>query len=148
MENKSRWHSQVRWAECDAAGIIYHARVFDWFSEARIQWLRDHDMDYYDVWRPHGLEMLVKVADAHFHHSLRPGDVIDLDVELAWITPTRASFCYRVLAPHNPTLAAIEGHTEHSFVVDGRAKRLDRVFPELFREFQRCVGESIDKGMF
>ncbi|MCY0878049.1 MAG: thioesterase family protein [Firmicutes bacterium] len=137
MGRSSRWHGWVRWAECDAAGIIYHARVFDWFSEGRIQWLREHDLDYYEVLRGQGLEMLVKTAEASFHHSLRPGDVIELDIALEWVTPTRAAFRYQVFHPENPDLVAIEGRTEHSFVVDGRARRLDRRFPEIFEQFCR-----------
>jgi len=137
MTNRSEWHSRVRWAECDAAGIIYHARVFDWFSEGRIVWLKEHGLDYYDVLRPFGIELLVKSANASFHHTLKPGDPVHLEIQLELITPTRASFRYRVAAQQDVKVTALEGMTEHAFVVDGRARRLDRVALEVFQQFER-----------
>ena len=140
FHRQSEWHSWVRWAECDPAGIIYHARVFDWFSEGRIIWLRDHGLDYYEVLRPSGIELLVKSAHASFHHALRPGDPITLDIQLKSVTPTRASFHYRVLAPpHDGVVPAMEGMTDHAFVVAGRARRLDRVAMDIFQQFDRNV---------
>lgn len=137
MAAPSAWHSAVRWAECDAAGIIYHARVFDWFSEGRIAWLREHDLDYYHILRAHGIELLVKSANASFHHTLRPGDPVDLEIVLDVVTPTRASFRYRVSAPDNPSVVALEGMTEHAFVIDGRARRLDRAAPHIYAQFEQ-----------
>ncbi len=135
----SEWRSVVRWAECDAAGIIYHARVFDWFSEGRITWMKEHNLDYYEVLRPEGIELLVKSANAAFHHTLRPGDPVHLTIALDTITPTRAVFRYRVAAPASVDVAAIEGITEHAFVVGGRARRLDRLAPDILRRWQRSL---------
>lgn len=137
MVVRSEWHSRVRWAECDAAGIIYHARVFDWFSEGRIVWLTDHALDYYQVLRPHGIELLVKSASASFHHTLHPGDPVRLMVEPESVTPTRVSFRYRVDAPGRVDVVAIEGLTEHAFVVEGHARRLDRLAPDIYAQFER-----------
>lgn len=137
MAVATEWNSQVRWAECDAAGIIYHARVFDWFSEGRIAWLNEHGLGYYDVLRAHGIELLVKTATATFHHTLHPGDPVRLTISLETLTPTRVSFHYRVAAPANPDITALEGITEHAFVVDNRARRLNRMFPDLFAQFER-----------
>jgi acyl-CoA thioester hydrolase len=137
MATPSEWRSSVRWAECDAAGIIYHARVFDWFSEGRIAWLRDNQLDYYDVLRARGIELLVKTANASFHHTLRPGDPVQLRIALDSLSATRATFRYRVAAPDNPQVTALEGFTEHAFVVDGRARRLNRAFPDIYEQFER-----------
>lgn len=138
----SRWVSRVRWAECDAAGIIYHARVFDWFSEGRLSWLQDHNLNYYDVLRPDGIELLVKTSTASFHHALRPGDPIVLTITLQAITPTRATFQYRIGAPANPAVEALTGVTEHAFVVNGRATRIDRFRPAVYKLF--CDGRDTE----
>ncbi len=137
MSSESEWNSWVRWAECDAAGIIYHARVFDWFSEGRIAWLNDHQLSYYELLRPHGVELLVKSATAAFHHALRHGDPVRLRISMETLTPTRVSFRYWMAAPANPDVTALEGLTEHAFVVDNRARRLDRMFPDIFAQFER-----------
>ncbi len=139
MASVSEWNSRVRWAECDAAGIIYHARVFDWFSEGRIVWLKEHQLDYYDHLRPLRIELLVKSATASFHHSLRPGDPIRLTVTADQLSPTRITFHYQVLPLQSPGLVALEGLTEHAFVVDGRAKRLDRAAPDVFAQFAQAL---------
>lgn len=138
-EDETIWQSTVRWAECDAAGIIYHARVFDWFSEARIQWLRDHKLDYYQVLRPEGLELLVKRTSASFHHTLHPGDPVTLHVTLSELSPTRTTFGYTVAAPAKSGVIAVVGFTEHAFVVEGKARRLDRTYPEIYERFQQYV---------
>lgn len=134
---ETTWQSDVRWAECDAAGIIYHARVLDWFSEGRIAWLKAHGLDYYEVLRTQGIELLVKSANVSFHHTLRPGDPIDLITDVDLLTPTRVSFRYRIRAPQDTSLWAVEGQTEHAFVMNGRARRLNRVAPALFTLFEQ-----------
>lgn len=139
MTSESQWNSWVRWSECDAAGIVYHARVFDWFSEARIAWLRDHAIDYYAVLRPRGIELLVKSANAAFRHTLSPGDPVQLVVTAGDLSATRVTFYYRVLASANPDVMALTGFTEHAFVVNGHAKRLDRVAPDLLAQFELSV---------
>ena len=139
MASVSEWNSRVRWAECDAAGIIYHAHVFDWFSEGRIVWLKEHQLDYYDCLRPRRIELLVKSATAKFHHSLQPGDPIRLSIAAGQLSPTRVAFHYQVSSPDNPSLVALEGLTEHAFVVDGRAKRLDRSAPDILSRFAEAL---------
>lgn len=139
MASESEWNSRVRWSECDAAGIIYHARVFDWFSEGRIAWLSDHGLDYYDVLRKRRIELLVKTANSSFHHTLRPGDPVRLVIAVGELSFTRVTFHYRVLAPSNPDVTALEGWTEHAFVIDDRAKRLDRAAPDILAQFERAL---------
>jgi len=126
----------VRWAECDAAGILYHARVFDWFSEARILWLAGIGHSYYQDWRPNGLELLVREAHASFVRAMRPGERLELD---AWVDErlgARLRFRYRVR--HQDEIA-VEGFTEHVFVQNGHAVNLARVAPDL----DRAVAEAM-----
>lgn len=132
------WNSVVRWSEVDAAGIIYHAHVFDWFSEARIAWLRQHQLDYYTVLRSVNLELLVKKAEAEFSYALQLGDEIRVVARLTEISATRCTFRYHIDVPQNPDKYAIVGSTAHAFVVDGRAKRLDRYAPEILQRFREA----------
>ncbi|PSR32907.1 MAG: acyl-CoA thioesterase [Sulfobacillus benefaciens] len=128
----------VRWSEVDAAGIIYHAHVFDWFSETRIAWLRQHQLDYYTVLRGVNLELLVKKAEAEFAYALQLGDEIRVVARLTEISATRCTFRYHIAVPQNPDKYAIVGSTAHAFVVDGRAKRLDRYAPEILKRFREA----------
>ncbi len=136
------WRTQLRWAECDPAGIIYHAHLFDWFSEGRIQWLKEHDLDYYKVLRPRGVELLVRHAEAQFFHAMHPGDWVALSVDLTSLTPTRAKFDYHVVKDDNIQQEMSRGITEHVFVHEGRASRVDRRTPDLFTLFQAAFSRS------
>ena len=129
---------RVRWAECDAAGILYHARVFDWFSEARIAWLRGIGHSYYDDWRARGIELLVRDAHASFVRAMRPGDELSLTVWVDKRHGARVRFCYVVR--HHGELA-VEGFTEHAFVQDGRAINLARVAEDLDRSLTEAMAE-------
>ncbi len=131
------WTTRLRWGECDAAGIIYHAHLFDWFSEARVQWLREHNMDYYKILRPKGLELLVRHAEADFFHAMRPGDLCEVRARLSSLTPTRARFTYHVAISGGAETS--RGVTEHIFVLTGRAVRLDRTFPEYYQSLQQLL---------
>lgn len=135
----SDWITTVRWAECDPAGIIYHARVFDWFSEARAVWLREHGLDYYREIRSRGIELLVRDAGLTFRHALRPGDRVVVKTILKEYTATRALFNYRVIREVGSSHTAVYGQTSHVFVVNGRARRLDRAFPDLAQRFQEQI---------
>ncbi len=130
------WQGVVRWSEVDAAGIIYHAHVFDWFSETRIAWLADHGLDYYQVLRPAGIELLVKEAHASFSHALELGDAFSVYATLTQVSPTRCTFSYGVATSRIAKGFALTGTTEHAFVVEGRARRLDRLSPNVFDKLQ------------
>ncbi len=124
------WPTQLRWSECDPAGIIYHAHIFDWFSEARTEWLRRQHLDYYEDMRPAGLELLVRRAEVQFFHAMRPGDALVVRAALSDLTPTRATFTYQVLSHKGQRMSS--GWTEHIFVTNGRASRADRVSPHIY----------------
>jgi acyl-CoA thioester hydrolase len=129
----------VRWSECDAAGIIYHAHVFDWFSEGRIAWLKALGISYYEVLRPIGFELLVLECQARFLHTLKPGDDVWLDVAAAELTPTRVSFYYRV---RRQDQVMAEGVTRHVFVVAGHAVNLRKRAPDLYELWARHLAHT------
>ena len=125
----------VRWAECDAAGILYHASVFDWFSEGRVAWLRGIGHAYYDDWRARGLELLVREAHATFERAMRPGDDLSLIVWVDGRWGARLRFRYTV---RHRGAVTVEGFTEHVFVQGGRAINLARVAADLDRAVEEA----------
>jgi acyl-CoA thioester hydrolase len=129
------WKVSVRWSDCDPAGILYHAKAFDWFSEARVAWLRACGLDYYHVLRPRGYELLVLEAQASFRVALRPGESVSVVVAVEHLSPTRMGFRYRAVREDQMEQGAeaLFGSTEHAFVFQGRAVRLDRRWPEAYQ---------------
>jgi acyl-CoA thioester hydrolase len=125
----SRLSLRVRWAECDAAGVLYHAHALDWFSEARVVWLESIDASYYQHVRQEGIELLVLDVFARFPRALHPGDAIDVTAWVDELTPTRMRFVYRV---EHQGRVAVEGFTRHAFVREGRAVSLSKASPLLY----------------
>jgi acyl-CoA thioester hydrolase len=130
---------RVRWAECDAAGIVYHPRVLDWFSEARVAWLEAAGASYYNDVRAEHVELLVLDLAVQFVRALRPGDAVQVDVWADELTAARMRFCYRV---EHQGRVAVEGFTRHAFVRDGRAVNLSRAAPALFARLERTAAPA------
>lgn len=128
---------RVRWADCDAAGIIYHARVFDWFSEGRVAWLEAAGLPYYERLRPLGLELLVLDCRARFHLALKPGENVMLSVSAANLTPTRLDFLYCVNRGED---LAVEGITRHAFVHRGKPINMRKAFSSELAMLARIAG--------
>jgi acyl-CoA thioester hydrolase len=136
----------VRWSECDPAGILYHPRVFDWFSEGRLGWLSRFGQDYYREWRSRGIELLVLECEARFRRPLRPGDAVDVTTAVGDATPTRLTFLYRVTRSGE---VVAEGLTHHAFVSQGRPVNLSKRAPDLLDAFKldQHPGPSPGKGV-
>jgi acyl-CoA thioester hydrolase len=131
----------VRWAECDAAGIIFHGRVFEWFSEARVAWLAQAGLSYYHDVVPLGVELLVTRATAAFQRPLRPGDAVVVEARVTHLTPARMHFGYRVL---RDGLRCADGETQHGFVMHGRAGNLKKAHAALYE--QLLAGTAASDG--
>jgi acyl-CoA thioester hydrolase len=135
----ARLNLRVRWAECDAAGIIYHARAFDWFSEGRIAWMEQLGLSYYQLLRPRSIELLVLECQARFVNMLQPGDQCELVVWAGEMTPTRVTFFYRV---EREGRLMIEGLTRHVFVAGGHAINLRKKAPDLHEAWMGALAEQ------
>lgn len=137
-----RWPLTVRWAECDAAGIIFHGRVFEWFSEARVAWLAHNGVSYYRDVVPMRVELLVTEATAQFRRPLRPGDAVVVEARVSHLTPARIYFAYRVW--HGAEVA-VAGETHHAFVTEGRAGNVKKTHPRLYEALVGAAGEAAEK---
>jgi acyl-CoA thioester hydrolase len=136
----SRLSLRVRWAECDAAGVLYHAHALDWFSEARVVWLEGIGASYYQQVRQAEVELLVLDVFARFPRALHPGDAIDVTAWVDELSPTRMRFVYRV---EHQGRVAVEGFTRHAFVRRGRAVNLSKASPPLYARLVDALPEEV-----
>ncbi|MDF9407340.1 MAG: acyl-CoA thioesterase YbgC [Pelotomaculum sp. PtaB.Bin013] len=131
----------VRWGDCDAAGITYYAKYFDWFTDGRIAFLEKAGLPYMATFHNHGIELVVIDAFCRYRLSLRPVEKVFLETSVASLTRTRITFTYRILKEDN-TVAA-EGSTNHAFVDErGKPFNLAKKYPELWDELYRTLGEG------
>ena len=121
----------VTWGDCDAAGISYYARTFDWFTNARMGFLASFGFPYMEAFHHEGISMVCLTADCAYQKMLRPDEQITVHVSLAEFTRARLTFAYRVMKK-NGQLAA-EGKTTHTYVdKDGNPFNLKKRHPVLW----------------
>jgi len=131
----------VRWGDCDAAGITYYAKYFDWFTDGRIALLEKVGLPYMATFHNHGIELVVIDAFCRYRLSLRPVEKVFLETGISSLTRTRITFTYRILKEDN-TIAA-EGSTNHAFVDErGKPFNLAKKHPELWDEIYRTLGDG------
>lgn len=131
----------VRWGDCDAAGITYYAKYFDWFTDGRIAFLEKMSLPYMDTFHNHGIELVVIDAFCRYRLSLRPMEKIILETSIASLTRTRITFTYRILK-EDRTVAA-EGSTNHAFVDErGKPFNLAKKHPAVWDEIYQAISRT------
>lgn len=131
----------VRWGDCDAAGITYYVKYFDWFTDGRIALLESVGLPYIDTFHKQKIELVVIDAFCRYRLSLRPSERIYLETSIVSLSRTRITFTYRILKEDN-TVAA-EGSTNHAFVDErGKPFNLAKKHPELWNEIHCTIGEA------
>lgn len=104
----------VRWGECDPAGIVYHPNYLDWFSVARMRLLADYGLPYMTSFHDNGVVLVVLEATCSFKKVVRVDDHVSVRATLTDLSRTRMSVLYKVVDAAHQTCAV--GHTHHAFV--------------------------------
>lgn len=123
----------VEWGDCDAAGIVYYPKYFDWFDRTFQNWLRSRSMSQRTLADEFGIigTPLVDVG-ARFLAPVTFDEQIRVAAEMAPWQEKRMRIEYRV-SLRGATVA--EGHEVRAWVAraaDGRLKGL--VIPQSFRD--------------
>ncbi|MCL6444016.1 MAG: acyl-CoA thioesterase [Alicyclobacillus sp.] len=127
---------EVRWGECDPAGIVYHPAYIDWFSVARMHVLSEYGIRYMRDFHDQGIVVVVLGVQCQYRKSLRAEDNITVEAWLRHLSRTRMGFGYRVLNEQGEVCA--EGETEHAFVdVHNRPVNVAKRRPELWDVLSR-----------
>lgn len=122
---------KVTWGDCDAAGISYYARTFDWFTNARMFFMAQSEVPYMPTFHDKGIALVCLKADCDYRKMVRPEEALTVRTSLTALSRTRMTFDYQVLK-QSGELAA-EGKTLHACVDnDGNPFNLKRRFPELW----------------
>ena len=108
---------EVRWGECDAAGIVYHPVYLDWFSVARMHFLRDNGVSYMKSFHDNGIVLVVLGTGCTYKKTLRAEDVVRIEARMAELSRTRLRMEYQVWDEAGHLYG--EGFTDHAFV-DGK----------------------------
>lgn len=129
---------EVRWGECDPAGIVYHPAYIDWFSVARMHLLSAHGVSYMTAFHNNGVVLVVLEVNCRYHRSLRAEDKVQIDCSVEMLSRTRMSLKYEVYDANDILCAA--GRTEHAFTdLQNRAINLAKHSPELWKLLQKIA---------
>lgn len=128
-----RLEMEVGWGDCDAAGITYYARYFDWFSNGRILLFKKYGLPYMSTFHRQNINLVALEAGCRYRRSLRPEEEVGLETTLVNLTRTRIGFKYIIYKKDGSTAA--EGFTIHAYV-DGQGKPFDlkKRYPALWEE--------------
>ena len=127
---------KVTWGDCDAAGIWYYARVFDWFTNARMKHLVDHGLPYMNTFHDLGIAIVCLKADCEYKKSVRPEDDVRIHTTITTLTRTRLAYQYQIFNKNGDLVA--EGVTWHAYVdQEGQAFNLKRRHPELWQRLMQ-----------
>lgn len=119
----NRQELEVRWGDCDAAGIVYYAKYFDLFTDGRVALLKKINIPYQKFFHNQGIVVVAVEATCRYRKSLLPEERYFLSTTLSRLSRTRMVFDYVITGAENGHLVA-EGRTVHAFV-DGAGKPFD-----------------------
>jgi 1,4-dihydroxy-2-naphthoyl-CoA hydrolase len=100
----------VAFQEVDAAGIVFYARVFDYFHDAYVAFLRARGVPLEAALRDGSWVAPLRHATADYRRPLRFGDEIAVSVVAVELEETEFRVRYRI---ENGDGVACEGETVH-----------------------------------
>lgn len=129
------YRRRVRYYETDRMGVVHHSNYLRLLEDARMDWIRDHVMNYCDMEK---LEVIIPAVSAsgNFKGFLRYDDPFAVRVKLVDFTGVRMRFEYVVYNTDTEELC-YDGESVHCFVRDGDYKPISmkRKFPEIYNKF-------------
>jgi YbgC/YbaW family acyl-CoA thioester hydrolase len=87
----------VRFQDIDAAGIVFFARLFDYFHDAGVAWMDAYGLVLHEALETKAWGAPLKHAQADFIRPLRFGDEIQVAVALAHLDGSELSVGYRIV---------------------------------------------------
>jgi acyl-CoA thioester hydrolase len=128
---------EVRWGECDPAGIVYHPAYIDWFSVARMHFLSGNGIKYMDSFHDNGVDVIVTDVTCSYKKALRAEDEILVIARLNEVSRSRMMFEYEVRNASGDCCAV--GQTRHAFIDTGSRKpvNLAKAIPGVWGQLEQ-----------
>ena len=94
---------QVRYAETDQMGVVYHGNYAQYLEIARIDWLSALDISYREM-EEQGVMLPVYELNCQFKKSARFDDLLRIETTLSRNPGVRIMFDYRIFNQKNELL--------------------------------------------
>ena len=127
----------VRFQDVDAAGILFHPRLLEYFHDAYLELMAEAGTPLDVVLRARTWGSPLRRVEAHFLKPLRFGDRIEIALVGAKLDLSDVTVGYRVARLDNAELVAL-GQTHHVFVDLATFRRVP--IPEALRNAFQALG--------
>jgi len=127
----------VRFQDVDAAGLLFHPRLLEYFHDAYLELLAEAGTPLHVVLRAHTWGSPLRRVEAHFLKPLHFGDCVEIALVAAKLELSEVMIGYRVVRADNDELVAL-GQTHHVFVDLATFRRVP--IPEPLRNTFQALG--------
>lgn len=117
-----RTQIRVRYAETDQMGVAHHSNYAVWLELARVEFMRELNMDYRQV-EAEGIYLMLTRLDVRYRKAAKFDDLITIQVKVAEVKSRTMAFEYLLTSETGETIAT--GITEH--VATDKSYRLVRI---------------------
>lgn len=132
---------EVRWGDCDAAGIVYYAKYFDWFTDGRIALLKQIGLPYQKFFHEQGIVVVVIEASCRYRKNLRSEEKYMLSTTFTKLGRTRMVYDYLITKPEDQSVVA-EGRTVHAYIDEtGKPFDIKKRRPDLWEKLLEQTGQ-------
>lgn len=121
FENESILLFSVRYCETDQMGVANHSRYFDWYSEGRVQWLRELGF-LYSEWEKSGIVLPVVHLDGKYKLSAYFQQDLKLVTKMIKLTRKSIKFSYELF---HEDIHIASATTSHLFLINKKVSRVD-----------------------
>ena len=129
---------QINYYETDQMAIVHHSNYIRWFEEARLDYMKQLDLDYREL-ENMGIIIPVLSVDCRYRKPLRFGDEAVIRVAMTRYDGVKMEFRYEITDPTGQILYTT-GHTGHCLLDrDMKPIRMKRAFPELYTRLKEAV---------
>lgn len=101
-----RFATRVYYEDTDLGGIVYHANYLKFIERARSEWVESLGLDQ-NAMREAGQVFAVTRIEADFLRPARLGDRLEVETQVAAITPARTTLHQRVTLDGQPLFRAV-----------------------------------------
>ncbi|MCR2822892.1 acyl-CoA thioesterase [Lederbergia panacisoli] len=128
---------EVRYAETDQMGIVYHANYLVWMEIGRTKLIQELGFKYADLEKDGILAPVIDVQ-ATYIHPIKYGDIVTVKTWIEEYNGLRTTYGYEILSSNGDL--AVTGSTKHVCVRKENFKpiSLRKLYPDWHRVYENA----------
>ena len=143
QEHEHMCEIEVRYAETDKMGVVYHANYLVWLEIARTKFLEDLGFPYIEFEKLGYISPVIS-CNLHYGMSCTYGDVVQVFTRVTKLTPVRTEYSYRIFVKGDDTengKPRFTATTTHCLVDAKSFKPVNqkKLFPKLYEAYEEVL---------